>query len=219
MENLNYSIVYDKDMKQCAIDLQTFVSSITGTKCMIWENGKAPSNVTDIDKSYVIYIGEESAKYMQYANKYERYGIQMGWLGTNAWIRILFGGEDFTQWINQGGLSFIYDNEKKISENKQIYSPFSTEYYELYKECRLNGDVAIDKSQTKTEAIDKIVKDFQFLRSKYIDFIISPWLWLKVDWFSKKVYKRISRFAIMYFYKNYLKLFLNEEKTDSLKNG
>lgn len=220
MEKLTYSIVYDKDMKQCAIDLQTFVSNITGVKCMIFKNGEAPSNVTDIDKSYVIYIGEKSAKYMQYANQFEKYGIQMGWSGTNAWIRFVEEGDSsFAAWLNEGSISFISDNEEQISENAKRYNCFCTEYYELYKECRLRGDDAIDQSHSKSEAIEKMIKDFQFIRLKWIDFIMSPWGMVKSIIGNSKAYKRVTRFAGMYFFKNYLKLFLNEEKTDSLNNG
>ena len=220
MEKLTYSIVYDNDMKQCAIDLQTFVSNITGYKCMIFENGKAPSNVTDIDKSYVIYIGEKSAKYMQYTNQFEKYGIQMGWLGTNAWIRLVKEGDgSFAEWLNKGDISFISDNEEEISKNAKRYNHFCTLYYELYKECKLRGDDDIDHSYSKTEAIDKMIKDFQFIRLKYIDLLISPWGLIKSFFGNSKAYKRVTRFAGMYFYKNYLKPFLNEEKTDSLNNG
>ena len=220
MEKLTYSIVYDKDMKQCAIDLQTFVSNITGVKCLIFENGKAPSNVTDIDKSYVIYLGEKSAKYMQYANQFDKYGVQMGWFGTNAWIRFVLGGDgSFAAWLNEGSISFISDNEEQISKNAKRYNCFCTEYYELYKECRLRGDDAIDQSHSKSEAIETMIKDFQFIRFKWID-LLKPWNTgfssISAD---SKVCKRVIRFAGMYFFKNYLKLFLNEEKTDSLNNG
>lgn len=110
MESLKkgYSIVYDKNYKQYAIDLQRFVSETVGNKCYMFKVGKAPDNVTDIDKSYVIYLGEESSKYMNYENKFEQYGLQMGWYGTNAWIRLIKQGDgSFSEWLNEGELSII----------------------------------------------------------------------------------------------------------------
>lgn len=213
MENLSksYSIVYDKNKKQYAIDLQRFVSETAGTKCMMFKVGKAPDNVTDIDKSYVIYLGEESSKYMNYENKFEQYGLQMGWYGTNAWIRFIKQGDgSFSEWLNKGELSIISDNDKEIARNANRYKKFCGEYYELYREYKLRGDKAIDQSYTKSAAIDKMTKDFQFLRSKWVDFFIAPWGIAKYLIGDSQAYERINRFAVMYFYKNYLKSFLNE---------
>lgn len=213
MENLkkSYSIVYDKNKKQYAIDLQRFVSETAGTKCMMFKVGKAPDNVTDIDKSYVIYLGEESSKYMNYENKFEQYGLQMGWYGTNAWIRLIKQGDgSFSAWLNKGELSIISDNDKEIARNANRYKKFCGEYYDLYREYKLRGDKAIDQSYTKSAAIDKMTKDFQFLRSKWVDFFIAPWGIAKGFIGDSQAYKRINRFAVMYFYKNYLKSFLNE---------
>lgn len=219
-KELNYSIVYDKSMKQYAIDLQNFVSKMSGVKCMKFGHGKVPDNVNDIDKSYVLYLGEKCSKHLQYENKFEQYGIQIGWYGTKAWIRLVKEGEkSFFTWLNKGDVSFIADDEKKISRNVARYSKFCEEYYNLYKEFRISRDAAIDQSYSKSEAIEKMTKDFQFLRLKWVDILISLWGTIKDIIGEQKAYRRLNVFAVMYFCKNYLKPFLEEGKIDVLNHG
>lgn len=213
----SFSIVYDKDMKQYAKDLERFVSCMDGVKCMTFQNGKVPENVNDIDKSYVVYIGSNCSKDLQYENKFNKYGIQIGWYGTNAWIRLKKEGDDsFSEWLNQGDPSFIADNDKEIANNALIYKEFCASYYKLYKEFHIRRDADIDKSATESKAISKMAKDFQFIRMKRIDIVAFPWAFVKSLLGDSKAYRRVNTFAVMYFYKNCLKSFLNERKSDSL---
>lgn len=89
------------------------------------------------------------------------------------------GDGSFSEWLNKDKLSIISDNDKEIARNANRYKEFCEEYYELYREYKLRGDKAIDQSYTRSAAIDKMNKDFQFLRSKWVDFVIAPWGLLK----------------------------------------
>lgn len=215
----NFSIVYDKNMKQYAKELERFVSCIDDVKCMTFQDGNVPENVDNIDKSYVIYIGTKCSENLQFENKFEKYGIQMGWYGTKSWIRLIKSGDgSFAGWLNEGKLSLIADNEREVATNALRYNEFGSQYYRLYKEYRYRKDEAIDKTNSESEALAIISKDFQFLRSKWIDFVAAPWALTKGLIGDSKAYMRVNTFAIMFFCKNYLKLFLNENKTDSLAN-
>ena len=217
----NFSIVYDKSLKQYANDLQRIVSKISGIKCMKFKAGKVPDNVIDIDKSYVVYIGKNCSEDLKFKNKFEEYGIRMGWYGTNAWIRVKEDGQNsFLSWLNDGDVSFIADDEKQIAKNAARYTDFCVKYYELYKEYDIIRDKAIDKAKSKTDAIKKMTKEFQFLRKKWIDAIIGYWGLIKILYLyvGSDAFNRIRLFSILYFCKNYLIPFLNEEKTEILNN-
>lgn len=132
--NMKFIIVYDSDnTKHCAKSMMSYVSERNDIKSVLLTSENVKSQLDNISTECYLYIGSVCSKCLDWVSQYDNYGIQIGWKGRRAWIRV----------------------HKRFIPNENFWS----DYVRLYKEMNVVGyDSDIDDNSIEESVRIKIKK-------------------------------------------------------------
>lgn len=112
----DFILTYDKVREPDARILEALVSEIANCKMVVYNTEKS-MDVPKIDKQSWVFIGDCSS-HLKFKSKYDEYGIQIGWKGAKAWIRVSNCSLDdgYNRW-----------REQFFSEYKRLYEKYDLE--------------------------------------------------------------------------------------------
>lgn len=114
----DFILTYDKDREPDARILEALVSDIANCKMVVYDTKKS-KDFPKVDKQTWLFLGEDCSSHLQFKSKYDKYdGIQIGWKGAKAWIR-----------VSKCSLDDGYNRWRKqfFSEYKKIYKKYDLE--------------------------------------------------------------------------------------------
>lgn len=202
-----FTIVYDEKQKKYAVILNTLVSEIEDLKSIDKELRKFENQSVPTSNDFIVYIGKESTKELRnsFNDKYAKYGIHVGYRGTKAWI---------------------YCN--KIKWNWATYLAFHAELMDLFVNMGMNPESVKEKiyhgiEELQTEGTITVPSCLTTTQEMFWDTMVEATFLTKIKNYFKRIFFKLFHaesnrlhqqysFAILLFYKDYIKDYLDLKK-------
>ena len=212
MTEKSFATCFDKDCEQYAEILMTLVSKdekICNIKTSREEFRKDRSIVSG---EYVLTIGEKSSAVQRanFPDKYNAYGIHIGFYGHKAWISC-----DSVNLSSEEEHKFLEDMKELLVKTDMETSQVEQKVGKV--KSLLKENTQIKQEATKDDSNSTILELLNPL--SYLETIIEAsmfWGYVVKDWLIDDARRKkwLYKYAIVYFYLEYLKEFLQfEEET------
>ena len=232
MDTKCFRIVFDPALKDYAEKLKTLLSQVDGFKAMLQSTDKK-KKIDDTDKDYWVYFGTKCSKNLSFADKFSNYGIQIGWSGTDAWIKVI--NKECACELLPGNMQ-EYPIVRKLMNNTMYSEDYMYSYYlyqnrhsfiesylSLYKKYGVKDDDDIDYAKDLDDARKRLEKRFEkscvtgekTLRWSDLNTLVG---YESFPIRRKRFYRKIYLYSILLFVDEYLGDYLTSPRIYSIHN-